>query len=816
MNREDFRRIEELFHEAVELPPGPEREYFLEHSCKGENALLDQLRRLITVDEEEAVVSTSSPSAAAAVLPRLGVFQAERVLGRGGMGTVYLARRTDGQYEQRVAVKTLSQEFTDERIRQAFLNERQILASLTHPGIARILDGGMLPNGIPYQVMEYVDGVPLDAYSREHKQSLRERIVLLEGLCDAVSFAHRNLIVHLDLKPSNILVAAGQVKVLDFGTAKVLSGPDASVTQRIVTPRYASPEQLRGERAGVAADIFSIGIIMAELLSGVWPFGNPDSGMDRMRRAVETIRPSSLTQRATDEHASQCGLSLVQLRRKLNGDLESIVLKAIESDPAARYRSVDELAADLRAFVEGRPVRARRAGHWYVARKFVQRHKSAVALSSVALAALATAGAAALWEWRVAQQSYDCLRDLTTSMLFGLKDAIRDMPGSTDAQRLLVSRVLKDLDQMQTFSADPTLRFNVAECYRQLGELQGDPYVPNLGDAKSGLQSLSRAEQLASTELRRTPRDASWLWVAGFIQQNIGEVYFGQNNPQAAAERLRRSIDYFDRMAAITTDPSHFSDAAAAHAVLGDILGSPNLASLFDRAGAEAEYTRCIQMDEEGLRRWPGYVRLQRGLPLIRSKRSDLLQATNPRRALEDIETSLREIDQLPKAETERPATQRTRIMIQIKHAEALARLHNWVAARAAMEEPLAFYRDRAAADPRDDRARVDLASTTGKLLEIAYQQPGSPDALSWADRVIPMWEERIRNESEVLIYRAELAAAEAHRAVLLMRGGRTLQARAQGMRARRHLEAVLRDPKAGRYESQRCSAALADLAQIR
>jgi hypothetical protein len=268
-------------------------------------------------------------------------------------------------------------------------------------------------------------------------------------------------------------------------------------------------------------------------------------------------------------------------------------------------------------------------------------------------------------------------------------------------------------------------------------------------------------------------------------------------------------------MAAITTDPARFADAASAHAVLGDILGAPNLASLFDPPRAEAEYTRCIQMDEEGIRRWPDYVRLRRGIALIRSKRSDLLRESDPQKALQDVELSLHELDQLPKAERERPSTQRTRSMVQIKRAEVFAVLRQWDAARTAMEQPLAFYRDRAAADPRDDRARVDLASTTGKLFEIAYQEPGSPDALALADRVIPMWEDLLKREPGVLIYKAELAATEAHRAVLLLRARRTAEAKSQAVMARRDLEAVLKNPKAGRYESNRCGSALEEIRKM-
>lgn len=813
MNTENFGRLEELFHEALLFEAGPVRDLFLDNACQGSAILRERVERLLQADEEQ-MAGPAEPSPPE--LPQFGIFQADRIIGRGGTGTVYLAHRTDGQFDQVVAIKLLAWELSDPRIRDAFLNERQILASLAHPGIAAIIDGGTTESGTPYLVMEYIDGKPLDTYCREGRMGLRERLNLLEGICDAVSFAHRNLIIHLDLKPSNVLVTETQhVKVLDFGTAKILTHPEAAVTQRIATPRYASPEQLRGERAGIASDVFSIGVIAAELLTGAWPFGDPQSGMDRMRRAVEEVNAPALADLASEGHAQACGMEFSQLRRALRGDLDAIVQKAIRREPSARYASVDQLAADIRAYSAGLPVQARQLGQWYVARKFMRRHRAALAFSAAAVIGLAATTAVALHERHVAYENYAGMRDLTTSMLFELKNAISDVPGATDAQRILVSRVLKNLDHMKAFSSDPTLRFDVAECYRQLGELQGSPYVPNLGDWKRALESLGHADLIAQAQLQRNGTDPSWLWLAGFIQQNIGEVYFGQNNASAAAEHLRRATGYFDRMVPRQTDRSRYMDASSAHGVLGDVVGSPNLASLYDRAGAEAEYTRSIELDEAAVREWPDYARARRGLALVRAKRSDLLRDTDPGRALTDVELSLRDIDSLDRTERERPGTQRTRVMIQIKRGEILAILKNWQMARAAMEEALAFYRERSAADPHDDRAMVDLASTEGKLLEIAFHEPGANDALVISGQVIAAYQNLLKKDPGVLIYRTELAVAEAHRAVLLMRSGRSAEASFQASQARKELESVLHDPKAGGFQVDRCKTALAEIRDL-
>src|SRR5664279_253302 len=294
-----WRRVDELFHAALQRPES-QRETWLDSEAGLDPMIRDEVRSLLAADRRhfeliaqtpavvEAADADRSESKLRAAGQRFGPYRTERLLGSGGMGAVYLARRDDGQFDQTVALKVMAPHLAGEEFVRSFRNERQLLAALAHPNIARLLDGGVAPGGGPYLVMEYVEGQLWNRYCADHKLPVEARIRLFLQVCDAVEFAHRNLIVHGDLKPANILVTAeGGVKLLDFGTAKLVADPEGRVTQfASLTPRYASPEHLRGERVNTLSDVFSLGVILYESLTGAWPFGNPTSKADAVDRAL--------------------------------------------------------------------------------------------------------------------------------------------------------------------------------------------------------------------------------------------------------------------------------------------------------------------------------------------------------------------------------------------------------------------------------------------------------------------------------------------------------------------------------------------------
>lgn len=343
---------------------------------------------------------------------QIGPWQLVRPLGRGGMGTVWLAQRADGHFQRVVALKLISAGLESEAIESRFLRERQILASLNHPNIAKLLDGGMAPDGRPYFVLEYVDGLPITQHCDQRRLGVVDRLRLFLQVCRAVAHAHQRLVVHRDLKPSNILVTGERmVQLLDFGIAKLLH-PDvrgmAELTRpedQAMTPRYAAPEQIRNETITTATDIYALGVLLFELLTGELPYGMSDQAGHALERAILEQEPRRPCATLSDPanlrvaaHASERGAELGELSRQLEGDLETVVLKALKKQPADRYPSVEALAKDLEAYLDGKPVSAQPDSWRYRLGKFVGRHRAAVALGSLAVLGLLIAVLASLAE----------------------------------------------------------------------------------------------------------------------------------------------------------------------------------------------------------------------------------------------------------------------------------------------------------------------------------------------------------------------------------------------------------------------------------
>ncbi|MCH9649600.1 MAG: serine/threonine-protein kinase [Deltaproteobacteria bacterium] len=389
MSPERWARVCELFTEAVELAP-QEIEGFLESSCGDDQRLLSQVLDLLAADgEEESVFSPQALRQEDLVAnpngldreDRIGVYRLLRKIGVGGMSDVYLAVRADDQYDQQVAIKVLRSSLLGTEVLHRFRQERQILAGLDHPHIARILDGGTTEDGLPYFVLEYIDGLAIDQHCRRYQLSLTARLELFRAVCEGIRRAHQNLIIHRDIKPSNVLVTEeGVVKLLDFGIAKwldpVLSEPDLGATApalRIMTLAYASPEQVRGEIMTTASDVYSLGVLLYELLAGKLPYDLEGVTRREAERRVCELEPRGPSRALIADGAPGNA-------RHLAGDVDSIVLKALRKEPDRRYASVEEMSEDLRRHLEHEPVLARRDTWFYRIGKFSRRNRLAAAL----------------------------------------------------------------------------------------------------------------------------------------------------------------------------------------------------------------------------------------------------------------------------------------------------------------------------------------------------------------------------------------------------------------------------------------------------
>ncbi len=472
-------RLRELFEQAVELPAAA-RDAWVDAQLTGQGERA-ALRRLLAADDSQGFLDTSATEHAARMaadelLPesligrQIGTFRIVRALGQGGMAAVFLGERVGADFDQQVAIKLLRRGLYSELEQRLFQRERQVLAALDHPNIAHLIDGGVTAAGIPYLIMEHVDGVPITVHALGHRLDVRGRLKLFLRVCRAVEAAHRNLVVHRDIKPSNILVSAGgEVKLLDFGIAKLLDEDDAGATIGVYTPDYAAPEQISGGAITTATDVYGLGVLLHELLLGLRPDGSP------------TRRPSS----RVGEIAAQAGTGVrahapLQLRSLLRGDLDNILLKALEPEPQRRYPSAGALADDIERFLDHRPVGAHPPSRLYRAKKFVQRHRGGVLTSALFLLGIVGALGVALWQANVAR--HEAVRANT----------VRDFIVTVfDAARAHLPREQR-----------PTPEALVEQAQRQLAAAtnldaatRGD-VLRTLGEVNLSLSNFSRAEAM--------------------------------------------------------------------------------------------------------------------------------------------------------------------------------------------------------------------------------------------------------------------------------------------------------------------------------
>jgi eukaryotic-like serine/threonine-protein kinase len=498
--------VKEIFHQAL-VQPRAERDAYIAARTQGEPTLAAEVNSLLSAhDESSGFLGQPAVDLRPALMnyagQKIGHYVVERQLGEGGMGAVYLARREMDGFAMPVAIKLIRWAAFSESVERRFRMERQILARLHHPNIPLLVDGGVTPEGLPYLVTEYVEGQPLDGY---HPLGLRARLDLFLEICSAVAEAHRNLIVHGDLKPSNVLVTPeGNVKLLDFGISRLLVDEEQAAQNATVpamTPAWASPEQLRGELPLIASDCYSLGRLLYYLLTGA-PAVNPTGRTPLQVLEGLTVAAPVLPSKAASDP-------------ELAGDLDNIALKALECSPDDRYRSVELLADDIRSFLESRPVSARPHTWRYRTHKFVGRNKGVVAAVALVTVTLSGGLAATMWQARIAERNYERaerrfadVRRLANSFLFEMDEAIAKLPGSTPVRGTLVRNAVQYLDGLAAEAAgDSTLQEELAAAYEKVGDIQGRPASANLGDTGGALVSYRKAlairealEQMPGTE----------------------------------------------------------------------------------------------------------------------------------------------------------------------------------------------------------------------------------------------------------------------------------------------------------------------------
>ena len=603
MTPEEWQRVRAVLESALELQPSM-RSRFLDDHCS-DVWVRREVDSLMQLHEQAGTDILNSPANVSFPLEdeiqfrlvkgkRIGPYEILGEIAQGGMGAVYRAVRADGQYTQDVALKIVRAELGAEVTATRFRNERQILASLDHPNIAKILDGGTTADGLPYFVMELIEGLPVTEYCDRYKLSIDARLTLFRTVCSPVQYAHQRLVIHRDIKPTNVLITFDAVpKLLDFGIAKLLDqnlpaqNPTITAGAWMMTPEYASPEQLRGDVVTTATDVYSLGLVLYELLTGHRAYGSAGSRPHEISNVVCNVEPQKPSLTVHENNAPSDSLAAIpeleeicalrqttpaKLQKRLSGDLDNIVLMALRKEVSRRYVSVEQFAEDLRRHMERVPVAARNDSPWYRASKFVSRHRTGVAVSTLMVLALLAGVAAISYEARVANQQaeiareqrfraerrFNDVRKLANSLMFEVHDSIKDLPGATPARKLLVNRALEYLDSLaQESKGDLALQRELAAAYDRVGDLLGYNGAANLGNLQGALQSYNKALTIRESSAALAPDDIqiesdllNEYFHLSFVEQD-SEDYAG------ALADLKKALPLAQKLATSKTEPKY-------------------------------------------------------------------------------------------------------------------------------------------------------------------------------------------------------------------------------------------------------------------
>jgi non-specific serine/threonine protein kinase/serine/threonine-protein kinase len=673
---------------------------------------------------------------------RIGPWKLVREVGRGGMGIVWEAERDDREYEARVAIKLLATQHVSEAGAARFREERQILARLDHPNIARLIDAGTSPDGYPYLVMDFVEGRPLDAWCDSRHADLPDRLRLFLVVCDAVEYAHRHLVIHRDLKPANILVTAdGVPKLLDFGIAR-LTDPDAGATpdrtraaERALTPGFASPEQVRGDEATTASDIYSLGVLLYRLTTNQSPYSQePLSPLETIRAIAEVApRPPSEVKSAW--------------ARQLRGELDAIILRALHKNPERRYRSVEVFADDVLAWLEMRPVRAWPGSRWSRGMKVVRRNRVASAAALLAAVSLIGGLAAATWQAGIAgrernraEARFRDVRQFSRSVLFELHDAIRTLPGATPARTLLLARSTEFLDRLANDpGTDLALQLELAEGYRRLGHVQGSTFSENIGRPHDAIASFRKAARLGEQVMAASPDQRSSVILLMGAYDDLTDALAGQGDTAGAEECYRRHKSLVERAEkAPPSDAQMRLAVATSYSNLGYYRAQRN-----DLAGAKQLYARAVSLFADQEQRKTGtaegrtqYAFALKRLGAIRISENELDEAERYNRTALDIESAAAEAN---------PANTRLRVdrTLTLSDLALIRKKRNDLSGAAGIyEEVVRVRREAFEADRQNRRYRLLVMSALTYLLSAYSAQGRHADAIAAGREAVSLGDE--------------------------------------------------------------------------
>jgi eukaryotic-like serine/threonine-protein kinase len=602
-----WKQIETVFEQALDLAMD-ERGAFLQRACNGDEQLKREVESLLNSHAQAGSFiddrSQFYPEVDTSVPQLIGHYRIVRELGRGGMGAVYLAERAD-EYKKQVAIKLIKRGMDTDSVLRHFRNERQILAGFDHPNIARLFDGGTTDDGLPYFVMEYIEGLPIDEYCNKQALSIPDRLKLFREVCAAVSYAHRHLVVHRDIKRSNILVTSdGVPKLLDFGIAKILQGGEGAPTfatmtgQRLMTPEYASPEQVRGEAVTTATDVYSLGVILYELLTGEFPYrfaSQTPRDIEHVITATQPEKPSTALAKGENPKSE------IRNPKILKGDLDNIVLMALRKESERRYQSVEQFSEDIRRHLEARPVFARKDTAGYRAGKFVRRNKLALAATVLIFLSLFGGIIATRQQKALAERRFNDVRKLAHSVLFDYHDAIKSLPGATKVREQLVKDALSYLDSLaREAHGDPSLQRELAAGYKRVGDVRGGQGNANLGDTAGAADSFSKALRIREALVALQPTDAQARRDLADAHNDLGRCLL-YTEPKSSVEHLKKARALFFDL----TREHPTSENDLDHLTITSVSLADALTHIGDLGGALEQYRAAASNAEKLVEKKP-------------------------------------------------------------------------------------------------------------------------------------------------------------------------------------------------------------------
>ena len=757
-------QIAEIVERALETEVA-QRSALLVELCRDDQDLFVEVASLLEFQEKARdFIETPAVEQIAEILSKgggelkpgqiLGEYQIVSLIGEGGMGEVY--RAEDKSLGRTVAIKLLKFGLGTTNIISRFQEEERILAGLSHANIARLYDGAVTANGLPYFVMEYVDGLRLDDYCRKNRLSIRERLELFRKVCAAVAYAHQHLVIHRDIKPANIRITSeGEPKLLDFGIAKLLdpaaTAIDATMTfGAVMTPEYASPEQIRGETMTTTSDVYSLGVVLYELLTECKLYQLANRTPTAVARAIAELEPA----KPSTAVAKREGRTELQApnSKLLRGDLDNIVLKALRKEPEHRYASVAQFSEDIRRYLEGRPVTARKATFNYRASKFIRRNRIAVAAAMVVLLSLVGGIVATTIEARRANRRFDDVRRLAHSLMFEIHDSVKDLEGSTPTRQLIVSRALQYLDSLaREAGSNRSLQRELATAYEKIGDIQGNPFYANLGDTDGALVSYRKALAIRES-LNAQPTLDSEIEM-GRSYRGLGDILEQKGDIIGSVANYRRSLSIFQQLA--TKYPAEFSvqdELARADETLGDGLGRV--------ADSEAErlkeYQIALKIRQQLLAQQRSNPKLRRSVALTFLK----IGATSDPKHPETIANVKRAIEMLEALSAEDPNNARARREVGFAYYQlgnSLQQAGDLAGALAARRKAFAIRERFASEDPKNAQARFDLAVAHGDLSEALTATGDYKEALEEAKKSLSIMQELSKADATNAVYRRNL-----------------------------------------------------------